>query len=334
MRVIFAGTPEFASTHLQAIIECKSHEVVAVLTQPDRPAGRGKKLKASAVKVMALEHQLLVLQPATLRDASIQEALDRLNADVMVVVAYGLLLPQAVLDIPKFGCINVHGSILPRWRGAAPIQRAIEARDAESGVSIMQMDKGMDTGDILHISRCPISPDMTAGDLYKQLEALGPHALLETLTELESGTINPIKQDDDMTTHAAKLSAAEGEIDWLSDADVIRAKVHGFNPSPGCWTSLSDQKESDAAPARLKIWKISSTDADKEFSIPGSVVSAHKGRLVIACGTKGEQRVSIEQAQLPGKRSMPAADVINGAREWLVPGYQFGGAGRSVVPDA
>ena len=320
MRIVFAGTPEFASAHLQALLEQARHEVVAVLTQPDRPSGRGKKLKASPVKELALANELAIMQPPSLRNESAQTAIAELKPDIMVVVAYGLILPKAVLTIPRFGCINVHGSILPRWRGAAPIQRAVEAADQESGVTIMQMDEGMDTGDIIKIVRCPITPDMTAGDLYQTLEGLGPKALIDSLVDIETGAARFTKQNDAQATHAAKLSPDEGEIDWQQAAAAIQSKVHGFNPAPGAWTTLADDQNN----GRFKLWNMSLAQGRQDNTIPGEVVCAHKKDLIVACGEGGTERIRIARAQLPGKRAMASGDIINGCQSWLTPGYVFG----------
>lgn len=195
LRIIFAGTPDFAARHLQALIDSE-HQIVGVYSQPDRPAGRGKKLKASEVKELALQHGLPVFQPASLKSDDALSELSSLNADIMIVVAYGLLLPKAILEAPRLGCLNVHGSILPRWRGAAPIQRAIWAGDEETGVTIMQMDEGLDTGDMLHISRCPIDAAETSASLYTKLADLGPAALIDTIAKLANGEITPQVQDD------------------------------------------------------------------------------------------------------------------------------------------
>ena len=196
MKIIFAGTPEFAATHLQALIDQAQHTIVAVYTQPDRPAGRGKKLTASPVKQLAVDHQLSVFQPASLKDSAAQERLASHGADVMVVVAYGLILPQVVLDTPQRGCINVHGSLLPKWRGAAPIQRAVEAGDAETGVCIMQMDAGLDTGPVISLARCPIEANDTSGSVYKKLSALGAPTLLAALDKISSGVAVAEQQDN------------------------------------------------------------------------------------------------------------------------------------------
>lgn len=217
LRIIFAGTPDFAARHLDALLSSQ-HQIVGVFTQPDRPAGRGNKLTPSPVKVLAEQHNLPVFQPVSLRPEDNQKLVSDLNADVMVVVAYGLILPKAVLDMPRLGCINVHGSLLPRWRGAAPIQRALWAGDAETGVTIMQMDVGLDTGDMLHKVSCPITAQDTSATLYDKLAEMGPQGLLATLAELANGTATPEKQDEALVTYAEKLSKEEARLNWTLSA--------------------------------------------------------------------------------------------------------------------
>ncbi len=229
LRIVFAGTPDFAARHLAALLSSE-HEVIAVYTQPDRPASRGKKLTASPVKTIALEHDIPVYQPENFKSDEAKQELADLNADIMVVVAYGLLLPQVVLDTPKLGCINVHGSILPRWRGAAPIQRSIWAGDAETGVTIMQMDIGLDTGDMLKIATLPIEASDTSASMYEKLAGLGPDALIDCLADIATGKVEPVKQDDELANYAKKLSKEEARIDWNDDAAHIERCVRAFNP--------------------------------------------------------------------------------------------------------
>ena len=213
LNIIFAGTPDFAATHLQALLNSQ-HNVIAVYTQPDKPAGRGKKLQASPVKQLAEQHNIPVYQPKSLRKEEAQAELQALNADVMVVVAYGLILPEVVLNAPKYGCLNVHGSLLPRWRGAAPIQRAIWAGDNETGITIMQMDIGLDTGDMLYKVATPITPTETSATLYAKLAELAPPALIEVLNGLENGQFSPEKQQDELANYAEKLTKEEAKLDW------------------------------------------------------------------------------------------------------------------------
>ncbi|MCG7564419.1 MULTISPECIES: methionyl-tRNA formyltransferase [Pseudoalteromonas] len=309
LRIVFAGTPDFAAKHLAALI-ASHHDVVAVYSQPDRPAGRGKKLKASEVKTLALEHDLPVYQPQSLKSDDAQAELAALNADVMVVVAYGLLLPKAILDTPRLGCLNVHGSILPRWRGAAPIQRAIWAGDKETGVTIMQMDEGLDTGDMLHIATCPIDEDETSASLYNKLAELGPDALVATLDKLAAGTLNAEPQDDAQANYAKKLSKEEANIDWQLDALQIERNIRAFNPWPVCYTQMQGQT--------VKIWQ---AQVVSNKGTPGQVLSADKNGITIACG---EQALTITQLQPQGKKPMSAQDFLNGRSDWVAPGSQVG----------
>ena len=302
LKVIFAGTPDFAAQHLAALLDSK-HDVVAVYTQPDRPAGRGKKLTASPVKVLGEKHNIPVYQPASLKQDAAQQELAAIEADIMVVVAYGLLLPTAVLNAPKLGCINVHGSILPKWRGAAPIQRAIWAGDSETGVTIMQMDEGLDTGDMLHIATLPIESSDTSATLYDKLAALGPKALVDVLDNFDS--YSPEKQDDTLATYAKKLSKEEALIDWHDDAAQIERNIRAFNPWPVAWMNVDEHN--------VKVWSGDVVELDKAVS-PGTIVSANKEGITIATG-KGALRIT--SLQIPGKKALPAADVINARQAWF-----------------
>jgi len=302
LKVIFAGTPDFAAKHLSALLDSK-HEVVAVYTQPDRPAGRGKKLTASPVKVLAEENNIPVYQPHSLKVEDAQQELAALNADLMVVVAYGLLLPTAVLNAPRLGCINVHGSILPKWRGAAPIQRAIWAGDAETGVTIMQMDEGLDTGDMLHIATLPIAANDTSATMYDKLAELGPKALVDVVNDFES--YSPAKQDDTQATYAKKLSKEEALIDWSDDAEQIERNIRAFNPWPVAWMQVEDQN--------VKVWAANVvTLANK--TPPGTIVSANKEGITVATG---RDALCITSLQIPGKKALPASDVINARKAWF-----------------
>lgn len=315
LRVVFAGTPDFAARHLSALLSSQ-HHVVAVYTQPDRPAGRGKKLQPSAVKQLALDHQLPVYQPASLKEKAAQQQLERLNADIMVVVAYGLLLPQAVLDIPSFGCINVHGSLLPRWRGAAPIQRAIWAGDAESGVTIMQMEAGLDTGPMLLKSRHQLSPQETTTSLYIKLEALGPKALLTVLDDLVHYQTHAVAQDDSLATYAKKLTKDEGRIDWHSDAAQLERNVRAFSPWPTAWFEVSGFKGNQST---VKVLSAEAIESDG-ITAPGTIIKASTTGIDIACGS-GVLRVLT--AQVPGKKAQPAASLINGYGDVFCNGKQL-----------
>lgn len=306
LKVIFAGTPDFAAKHLSALVDSE-HEVIAVYTQPDRPAGRGKKLTASPVKVLAEENAIPVYQPQSLKAPEAQEKLSSLNADLMVVVAYGLILPPAVLNAPKLGCINVHGSILPKWRGAAPIQRSIWAGDAETGVTIMQMDEGLDTGDMLHIATLPITSEDTSATLYEKLAELGPQALVEVVNDFENYT--PTKQDDSQATYAKKLSKEEALINWADDAEQIERNIRAFNPWPVAWMQVEDQN--------VKVWSASVVPLNKGTT-PGTVISANKEGITIATG---RDALCITSLQIPGKKALPASDVINARQTWFEVGH-------------
>jgi methionyl-tRNA formyltransferase len=302
LRIVFAGTPDFAARHLQALIDSE-HQVIATYTMPDRPAGRGKKLKASEVKQLAVENNIDVYQPESLKVESEQQRLADLNADIMVVVAYGLILPQTILDTPRLGCINVHGSILPRWRGAAPIQRAIWAGDKESGVTIMQMDLGLDTGDMLNITTCDINQDETSASLYTKLAELGPKALIETLAELANSTAKAIAQDESLANYAHKLSKQEADIDWSMDAEQIERNIRSFNPWPVCFTQMSGNT--------VKIYQAKVVELTGE---PGTVLASDKTGITIATG---KNSVKIEQLQPQGKKPMSAQDFLNGRADWV-----------------
>ncbi|MGP8308595.1 methionyl-tRNA formyltransferase [Vibrio sp. YIC-376] len=304
LRIVFAGTPDFAARHLAAILSSE-HEVIAVYTQPDRPAGRGKKLTASPVKNIALEHNIPVYQPENFKSDEAKQELVDLNADIMVVVAYGLLLPQAVLDTPKLGCINVHGSILPRWRGAAPIQRSIWAGDAETGVTIMQMDIGLDTGDMLKIATLPIEAIDTSASMYEKLAELGPQALIDCLTDIATDKAVPVKQDDELANYAKKLSKEEARINWSDDAAHIERCVRAFNPWP--------MSHFEAAENSIKVWQ--SRVSEQTSSKPaGTIIQADKTGIYVATGNGV---LVLEQLQVPGKKAMPVQDILNSRASWF-----------------
>lgn len=312
MRIIFAGTPDFAARHLQALLDTSDLNVVAVYTQPDRPAGRGKKLQASAVKTLALEHHLPVEQPSSLKTAEAQAQLRHYQADVMVVVAYGLLLPQAALDIPRLGCVNVHGSLLPRWRGAAPIQRAIWAGDQETGVTIMQMDAGLDTGPMLAKSYLAIEADDTSASLYEKLAKLGPLALVEALRSLNTGDIHGVPQEDSKATYAKKLSKEEGQIDWSQDAAFIERCIRAFNPWPGSYFTVPGHEDQP-----FKVWQADVEPSPTPASANGTILAADKRGISVQC--QGGVLV-MTQLQPAGKKAMSAADVLNARRDWFAVG--------------
>ena len=302
MKVIFAGTPDFAASALAALIEAE-HEILAVLTQPDRPKGRGMKLTPSPVKTLALQHNLPVWQPENLKDVAVQQQLRDLQADVMVVAAYGLLLPAAVLNIPEYGCLNIHASLLPRWRGAAPIQRAIEAGDVESGVCIMQMDVGLDTGDVLLSRNTPITDDTTAAQLHDALAVIGAEAIVEALAKLPELTAVPQPETD--VTYAQKLSKADAEIDWALGAKQIHNKIRALNPVPGAWSRLNGQV--------IKIWTSSVLEMSSTATT-GSIVAADKQGIAVQTG---EGVVLITELQASGGKRMAAAAFVAGHADLL-----------------
>ncbi|MGE6223358.1 methionyl-tRNA formyltransferase [Aeromonas media] len=310
LKLIFAGTPDFAARHLAALLS-SDHEVVAVYTQPDKPAGRGQKLTASPVKELALAHDLPVYQPASLRNEEAQAELAALGADLMVVVAYGLILPKAVLDTPRLGCLNVHGSLLPRWRGAAPIQRAIWAGDAETGVTIMQMDVGLDTGAMIRKVSCPIASDETSASLYDKLAELGPQALVDTLDAMAAGDTAAEAQDDALANYAQKLSKEEARIDWSMEAVAIERCIRAFNPWPISWFEVAEQT--------IKVWQAEVIDSDHGQSA-GTLLKADKQGIDVATG-KGVLRLLTLQP--PGKKAMSVPDLLNSRRDWFEPGTQL-----------
>ncbi|MDA3135132.1 methionyl-tRNA formyltransferase [Atlantibacter subterranea] len=310
LRIIFAGTPDFAARHLDALLAA-NYNVVGVFTQPDRPAGRGKKLMPSPVKVVAQEHGLPVFQPASLRPAENQQLIADLNADVMVVVAYGLILPKAVLEMPRLGCINVHGSLLPRWRGAAPIQRSLWAGDDETGVTIMQMDVGLDTGDMLYKLACPITPDDTSASLYDKLAELGPQGLIETLQLLASGKARPEVQDESQVTYAEKLSKEEALLDWSLSAAQLERCIRAFNPWPMSYFMMDGQP--------VKVWKASVLEAATNAA-PGTILEADKQGIQVATA---QGVLNIEELQPAGKKAMKAQDLLNSRKAFFAPGNRL-----------
>lgn len=299
LNIVFAGTPVFADVILKALIEA-GYSISAVYTQPDKPAGRGQKLMASPVKQTALAHHLPVMQPKTLRNPEAQAELAALKPDLMIVAAYGLILPQAVLDIPKLGCINVHGSLLPRWRGAAPIQRALLAGDTETGITIMQMEAGLDTGPMLHKLTCPISPEDTSGLLHDRLAVLGAEALLQSLKLLEAGKLIAEKQDDHLANYANKLEKEEAKLDWHQSAEFLARQVRAFNPWPISYCMLHDQP--------LRIWQAIALPKTYDEK-PGTIVHVDKHGIDIATGQGSLRLLAL---QLPGQKTLSAADMLNG----------------------
>jgi methionyl-tRNA formyltransferase len=321
LRVIFAGTPVFAAESLAALLK-SSHQVTAVYTQPDRPAGRGRKLTPSPVKTLALQQGLPVRQPETLKATDVHAELAALEADVMVVVAYGLILPQAVLAIPALGCLNIHASLLPRWRGAAPIQRAIQAGDTESGVTIMQMDEGLDTGDILLTRHTPITTSTTGGELHDTLAAQGGQAIIEALDGLAAGTLKATPQPQEGVSYAAKLSKAEAELDFSRPADELAARIRAFNPWPVAWCWLGDE--------RLRLLMAESTHREQEDIdvSPGTLLANDGDALRIACGPDGDQVLRISRAQWPGGKALAVRDLLNSREDRLPIGVRLGRASK------
>ncbi|GAA6186366.1 methionyl-tRNA formyltransferase [Aliiglaciecola sp. NS0011-25] len=316
LNIVFAGTPDFAAQHLQALIDSE-HNILAVYSQPDRPAGRGKKLQASAVKQLALEHNINVQQPLSLKAPEAQKILAELKPDIMIVVAYGLILPQIVLDTPRLGCLNVHGSLLPRWRGAAPIQRSIWAGDEQTGVTIMQMDKGLDTGAMLLKKAIPIGPSDTSASLYDKLAKIGPDALLECLAKIEN--IEPEIQDNALANYAEKLSKQEALIDWQMTAEQIERNVRAFNPWPVAYFELTPEESEQ--PIAIKLWEASLINTGNVNSEqPGKIVSVTKKGIEI---TTSENNLLLTKLQIPGKKPMTVADIVNARKNWFVTGQSL-----------
>lgn len=297
MRLIFAGTPEFAAAALKALITA-GHEIPLVLTQPDRPAGRGMKLKASPVKEVAQAHGLSVEQPENLKDAAARQPIAAAAADVMVVAAYGLILPQSVLDLPRLGCVNIHASLLPRWRGAAPIHRAIEAGDGETGITLMQMDKGLDTGAMLSRAALPILDTDTTGSLHDKLAALGAREIVTLLPRLAAGEVVAEKQDERLATYAKKIGKEDARLDWTLPAVSLDRRIRAFDPFPGAHAQFAGEA--------IKIWRARPVAAS---GLPGSVLAVDKEGLRVACG---EGALEITQIQKPGGKRMDIAAFLAG----------------------
>jgi methionyl-tRNA formyltransferase len=318
MRLIFAGTPEFAQTALAAL-HAAGHEIVLVLSQPDRPAGRGMKLQASPVKQWALANQVPVAQPRSLRldgkypedAAAARDTLLAAKADAMIVAAYGLILPQWVLDLPPKGCLNIHASLLPRWRGAAPIHRAIEAGDTQTGITIMQMDAGLDTGDMLLVLPCTMAPNDTTAVLHDRLAALGGEAIVQALASLDSLPHQP--QPEEGVNYAHKIDKAEAALDWALSAEVLARRIRAFDPFPGMTVPLTTEAGSET----LKIWQAVAEPLASSAE-PGTVLSADASGVRVACG---EGQLCLTQMQRPGGKRLSAADFLRGCP--LQPGQRL-----------
>ncbi len=302
LKIIFAGTPDFSVPPLKALIN-SDHQVVAVYTQPDRPAGRGRKLMPGPVKKLALEYDIPVYQPASLKTDEVQQELEKLQADLMVVVAYGLILPKVILDAPKLGCINIHASLLPRWRGAAPIQRAILAGDKETGITIMQMGEGLDTGDMLLKKNCIIEGMDTGSSLHDRLSEMGADALMETLPLIIKGETQAEVQDDSQACYAEKLQKSEALLDWQQTAKELQNKVNAFNAWPVAQTGLLKNNKQQM----LRIWQAQVLD-ETTNAIPGTVLKCDKQGIDVATG---EKILRLLKVQLPGGKPMDVKDFVN-----------------------
>lgn len=297
MRILFMGTPEFAQVSLQALLD-DGRQVVCVITQPDKPKGRGYEMAMSDVKKLALEKNIPVHQPVTLKDGAIMPLLEEYRPDIIVVVAYGQILPEYVLNFPKYGCINIHGSLLPKYRGAAPIQRAVIDGEKVSGVTSMYMEKGLDTGDMLIKRELPISCEATAGEYHDALAVLGGEVLLETLDKIKEGTLTPEKQNDSLSTYASQLSKAEGEIDWNNTSEAIYNKVRGLNPWPMAYSFIGGKR-----------FTIDFVYKCEQSGNPGKVLRADENGLIVGCG---EGSVLIKDIKVEGKKKMSVGDYLRG----------------------
>ncbi len=305
MKIIFAGTPDFAAVALQALLDA-GHQICAVYCQPDRPSGRGKKLIAGPVKQLALSHDIPVEQPINFKHSEDLTRLQDYQADIMVVVAYGLLLPVEVLETPLHGCLNIHGSLLPKWRGAAPIQRAIENGDQETGITIMQMDIGLDTGNMLLKFACPITAEDTGSSLHDKLAVLGGRGIVDYLSSFDPAYRGE-SQHDKEANYAHKLSKQEAEIDWHASATQIERKIRAFNAWPVCFTHVGDK--------RLRIWQASSGNKISN-QLPGSIISLSKQGIEVACGDA--HSLILTQLQPDGSKSMDASALLNSRKDWFI----------------
>ncbi len=315
-RIVFAGTPEFAATHLAALLRAGIMPV-AVYSQPDRPAGRGQQLQMSPVKQLAVQHGIAVEQPVNFKSDEARQRLSAYQPDLLIVVAYGLLLPQAVLDIPRLGCVNVHGSLLPRWRGAAPIQRALLAGDRETGVELMRMEAGLDTGPVLASARTPVSADDTGGSLHDRLASLGAELLVSQLPNLLRGELVPQPQNDALATYAKKLEKAEAVIDWSQPAVQIDRQIRAFNPWPVAQTTLGAET--------LRIW-FSKTSDRTSHAEPGTIIEQQADALLVATG---DGVLAITELQWPGGKRLPVRHILNARAAQLAVGVRLGSGTNS-----
>jgi methionyl-tRNA formyltransferase len=330
LRIIFAGTPEFAAHHLQVLVDAAEQygfTLVGVYTQPDRPAGRGKKLTSSAVKKLAQDHKLQIFQPPSLKTESAQAELIKLNADVMIVVAYGLILPKVILATPTYGCLNVHGSLLPRWRGAAPIQRAIlgdqaaPEGDRQSGVTIMQMDAGLDTGAMVLSSVCDIELTETTQSLHDKLMVLGGEALLKVIAQVQSGTLTAVTQDESRVTYAEKITKQEAQINWSLSARQIEKNIRAYNPFPVAYTFFEKHRIKIYTAKFIDALAISDTTQNRvKELVAGEVIALDDRGLIIVCG---EGALQITGLQLPGKKMLSVAELMNGYQDFFSTGSCF-----------
>ena len=312
-RIAFAGTPQFAATHLEALISSE-HHLVGVFSQPDRRGQRGNKLQQSPVKKLALANNIPTHQPHSMNEPEVAKTLLTLNPDVLIVVAYGLIVPKHILSIPNYGCLNVHGSILPRWRGAAPIQRAIESGDKETGITIIQMDEGLDTGSSLAMKHLPIQEHMTSEELSQLLSRAGSDLLLQVLSKLHEFQNNATPQSSlpGEPCYAKKLVKKEAEIDWSFDAKRLAQKINAFNPSPVCYSHLGEN--------RIKIWQAQSITKTLAESIPGTILSADKKSITVACGSG---QIHLTKLQLPGGKILSPAALLSGHKILFSIGNRF-----------
>ena len=320
MRILFAGTPEFAAAHLQALLDCDSHELVAVYTQPDRRAGRGKRMSISPVKALAQSAGLIVEQPLSLKDSAAQRQLASYQADILVVAAYGLLLPPAILSAPPLGCINVHASLLPSWRGAAPVERAIQAGDNATGVTIMQMDEGLDTGDMLLKSRCVITEHETGDSLRQKLTDLGRPALISTLEKMACGKIDATVQNDAHASYAKKLDKSEARINWQASAALIDRTIRAFTSAMPCYAILEEQRIKIIGAHINTPINALNNDTDNDTLQAGRILDVQSSAIVVQCG---RGIIAITQVQLAGTKPMSIAALLNGRPTFFKPGQCF-----------